>query len=742
MKQKNLKFFEKLASSKPSRKKEKKSTLSNQESVNGIFSFLINNAIFDQNRKKFYQQSYIEKTTPIEILRYELSKEAGNPRYISKLPDQLRRDVNKILLSLYETGEMKRLLKFKGISDTSLTKTIYYMKYKKYRKGEYIFKQGDKSDNFYGLINGTISLVYNYFDTSDYDNDGKPTKKSIEKLKLIKGWCFGEWAIIFQKPRTTDALCLTDVEVFYLTENIFSQYLAKEIYRSDTEKKNFITKKLPGIQINGIRYLLSGIVPCFYKKNEFVYKDGEPADSLFVVYQGECACEKYLGNNKKFCYDITKMDNLFKVDQGCMMGLEIISNEKIYKTNLIVKKDFTIIYKIPENMLRKFRYNKENLIPLYYSQKKLVDECIDRAISRKKKFILNSLSKKKPLCQDFFENQRKDPNFYNVFDSFVEESLKNYFKTRTNKDQRSVNKKSDVFNTSIIKNNQNNSNYQTTYGGLYKNIFNNNSDDISKSRENTTPPETSHTIIQIKNNPEVNKKNNNNGRNQLNSYKDSYLYVPKSVDKNNKKKICLLIENDNKTKLEYPNENKIKTTTYSTINQNKVENKKSSSSSILNVFRSKKKDLITNLFKSNLKMQQKTMRTINTQNNNESTLATKSNITKTDKENINTKSFEYKIHTAREIDTNKSNYYSEKSNKTRNKNQTFDGKSLLMELRKNIPSIHLEEFGEKIKEKEDKLKNDMNRRNQINCYNGVGKLKALNSGIFSLPLITSNGFYK
>ena len=65
-----------------------------------------------------------------------------------------------------------------------------------------------------------------------------------------------------------------------------------------------------------------------------------------------------------------------------------------------------------------------------------------------------------------------------------------------------------------------------------------------------------------------------------------------------------------------------------------------------------------------------------------------------------------------------------------------------MELKKNIPSIHLEEFGEKIKEKEDKLKNDMNRRNQINCYNGVGKLKALNSGIFSLPLITSNGFYK
>ena len=81
-----------------------------------------------------------------------------------------------------------------------------------------------------------------------------------------------------------------------------------------------------------------------------------------------------------------------------------------------------------------------------------------------------------------------------------------------------------------------------------------------------------------------------------------------------------------------------------------------------------------------------------------------------------------------------------KKNKTRHKK--FDGKSLLLELKKNIPRIHLEEFGETIKEKEDKLKSDMNQRYETNNINGAGKLKPLNSGIFSLPLISSNVFYK
>ena len=748
---KTIKFYEKLMAAAKPRKKDRNSTLSKPDSLNGIFSYLINNAILDQNRKKFYQQSYIEKTTPLEILRFELNKEAGNARYISKLPDEARRDVTKIQLSLYEIGEMKRLFRFKGITDVSITKAAYYMKYKKYKKGEYIFKQGDKSDNFYGIIEGTISLVYNYYDSRHYDknNDG-PIKKSVEQLKMTKGWCFGEWAIIFNKPRTTDALCLTDVEVFYLTENVFSQYLGKEIYRSDTEKKNFITKKLPGIQINGTRSILSGIVPIFYSKNDFVYKEGETAENLFVVYQGECECKKYLGNNANFKYDISMMEDLFKVDQGCMMGLEIISNEKVYQSNLIVKKDFTIIYKIHENALRKFRYNKEYLVPLYNSQKQFMDECIDRAIMRKNKFLLNSLDKKKLIRHDYLENKNNEKKFYNAIDSFVEESIKNYFKMRKNKDQRSVNKKNDIVNYKVIKNSQNNtsnsnsnctSNYHTAYGGFYKTILNNNTDINNKSRDITPTPGTSHTILHIKKIEDLSKKNNNIDINKLNLNKEFNLDEQESVKSSKKNKYCLLIENNNKAKLEYPKENKIKTS-HNTINQIEDENKRSSSSNTILFFRSNIKDNIPIFVKSNEKTHKKTMKTLDIQKINESKLITSPNIFRSDKDSLNTKSFECKNHTARDNRSSKSKFYSAKPNKNKTRHKKFDGKSLLLELKKNIPRIHLEEFGERIKEKEVKLKIDVNKRYEINYFNGTGKLKALNSGIFSLPLISSNVLYK
>ena len=173
----SFKFYDKLLTSKKNNKRKKRnSVISAPKVANGIFSFLINNAIFDQNRKQFFQQTYIERKTPLEILREELTKETGNSKYIKKLPENMKRDINKIQLALYEIGDMKKLLKFKGISENSLSKVAYYMKYKKFEKGEYIFKQGDKPDNFYGILDGTISFIYNYTDLNDLDNENYPIK--------------------------------------------------------------------------------------------------------------------------------------------------------------------------------------------------------------------------------------------------------------------------------------------------------------------------------------------------------------------------------------------------------------------------------------------------------------------------------------------------------------------------------------------------------------------------------------
>lgn len=47
---------------------------------------------------------------------------------------------------------------------------------------------------------------------------------------MREGSCFGEWGLIYNKPRTASAYCLTDVDLFCLDKISFDQtlYVSKE----------------------------------------------------------------------------------------------------------------------------------------------------------------------------------------------------------------------------------------------------------------------------------------------------------------------------------------------------------------------------------------------------------------------------------------------------------------------------------------------------------------------------------
>ena len=721
------KYFEKLLSMKNNNRKKRKLTPSAPKAMNGIFSFLINNAIYDQNRKQFYQQTYIERKTPLEILREELSKETGSSKYIENLPKSMKRDVNKIQLALYEIGDMKKLLKFKGISDTSLTKVAYYMKYKKFEQGEYIFKQGDKPDNFYGIIDGTISLIYNYTDPNDLDSENYPIKKKIEKLKMSRGWSFGEWALLFSKPRTTDAKCLTIVEVFYITENIFTQFLGKEIYKSDNEKKNFIYKKLPGIQTNNIRSVLSSVVPCFYYKNEFVYKEGEDALNLFVIYQGECRCTKYLGNIKKNKHDLHLMSDLFKVDQGCMMGLEILGKEKKYQANMIVTKDFTIVYKIAVNILKRFHYNFDNLMSLYDAHKKILDECIKRASKKNKKSIINPINRKRIFKNLCFTNNNED------IDYFIEETLDQYFSNRekVNKENRIVNKKSDILNIPNIKNNKNSSNnfkYYTLYGGFYKNNKNNENNENNKEQNKT---------ININNNDNNNDNNDNNDNNNSNNNSKSEeksigtSHTITKISKNKKNSINDINaiqlskniddfspKNDSQNNLKFSLHKRIKSDCNALNDEitNNEENKSVTSNKKVNLKKTILKKYISSSIKKTEKMKKTLIRTLGFSSNIVTKLMTEFNVYNIDEETGITKT----------VESNKS---------CRNKNKSISNKKMnnILISPKSRNKNTLKDFQKFNSE------NQINKNlkyKDVNIFNKKRKIMGLNSGLFSLPLIS------
>ncbi len=54
--------------------------------------------------------------------------------------------------------EINKFLRFNYIDHDAIRQASNYIEYVRVEKGKYIFKQGDMSDFFYGIINGKVSI--------------------------------------------------------------------------------------------------------------------------------------------------------------------------------------------------------------------------------------------------------------------------------------------------------------------------------------------------------------------------------------------------------------------------------------------------------------------------------------------------------------------------------------------------------------------------------------------------------
>lgn len=179
-------------------------------------------------------------------------------------------------------------LQFNNIKKETLESLVVFMKYKTFKKDSFIFQQGDRKDNFYGLINGLVAIrtqknVKRKFDSSnnfnfnttniDYKYQstdfgiGKDDQycKEQEQTLIYPGMCFGEWALIYNTPQNTSSYCIEPVEVLILNKKIFDIFLKKDVIRSDCFKRQLILSTLPVLKDTDnhhILRLLRSIVPC------------------------------------------------------------------------------------------------------------------------------------------------------------------------------------------------------------------------------------------------------------------------------------------------------------------------------------------------------------------------------------------------------------------------------------------------------------------------------------------------
>lgn len=151
----------------------------------------------------------------------------------------------------------KKFMKYNGIDDDAIRIAANLLQFRRVEKGQLVFKQDDRSEHFFGIIKGRISIrervkipkevkppepyqtskklllkieesgrSMNLFRTYLSLGSSKvidrlsivklPEFQEEEKFILLEGQCFGEWGLIYKKDRGATAFALETTDLFTL----------------------------------------------------------------------------------------------------------------------------------------------------------------------------------------------------------------------------------------------------------------------------------------------------------------------------------------------------------------------------------------------------------------------------------------------------------------------------------------------------------------------------------------------
>ena len=203
----------------------------------------------------------------------------------------------------------------------------------------------------------------------------KQREQSIIINHYEEGNFFGEWELMYKKSRQNNAYAVEDTDLLVLDFVDFKEHFKNEMLLADFERKFFIKKIMPILNIN----YLPIMVPIFYSKGDVVYTEYDIANYFYIIYKGsgilkQLKCAK---NKKDIMLNLNKLETLMIVDKGCIVGLECCKSNHTMEGNIdnvyydntfIINEENTLLFKIN---LEEFKINKEEIIKLKYWLKDL-----------------------------------------------------------------------------------------------------------------------------------------------------------------------------------------------------------------------------------------------------------------------------------------------------------------------------------------------------------------------------------
>ena len=294
-----------------------------------------------------------------------------------------------------ELEEKKRLERLQNLKEEQIDDMIENQIYNKKKiliqkninkiiKINKIFKEKKKSKAY-----KIIKAIKKYQTPDNLNNQDILSKFisefEIKRLMITEGMCFGEWGLVYNIPRTTSIYCLEDTHVFLLEKRYFDKHLLKKFYAGDMKKIKFIYDRLPALRKSFenkgghlINHILTKIVPNFYDEGDIVYTPYDKANTVYLIYKGECLLTRLNFKTKDKIDYLNKRDKLTlvaSVGEGGVCGLESIEDNRMYEHCLMIKQNFTILLKLEFDIFNEeMETFKDALRPLYELHSKILNK--------------------------------------------------------------------------------------------------------------------------------------------------------------------------------------------------------------------------------------------------------------------------------------------------------------------------------------------------------------------------------
>ena len=173
---------------------------------------------------------------------------------------------------------------FNNFDEVEISSIVDACEEKKFKKNEYVIKQGDNGDNLYIIESGELicEKIFNPGESPTY-------------LKTYKeGELFGELALLYNAPRAASIYAKTECVLWALDRHTFNHIIKESAMNKREKYKKFLetVPLLSTVENYELYSICDAIKMEKYEKNQYIIKEGEQGDKFFILDEGEAVATK------------------------------------------------------------------------------------------------------------------------------------------------------------------------------------------------------------------------------------------------------------------------------------------------------------------------------------------------------------------------------------------------------------------------------------------------------------------